>query len=518
MAMMGARRRAVTGGVALGTLLVALNISVVSTVMPTVVASLGGLDLYSWVFMAYLMASTVTTPIAGRLSDLYGRRRLYIAGTALFILGSALCGASQSMEQLILFRAVQGLGGGALLALHFTIIGDVFPPTQRAQVQGLVATVWAVSSVAGPLIGGFIVDQIGWRWVFYLNLVPAALPLPLILVNLVEARRGRPQIDYLGVLFLTTTIIALLLGPLQPGAVWGSLPVFGFSLIAIGSLAAFLVVEGHAAQPLVPLGLFRSRTFTIANVGNFLTGLAVLASPTFIPPFVQGVMGRSATQAGLAMMPMSIGWPLGSLIGGQILNRLGYRNVVTIGMGLMVIGFFPLSRISLNTGFFEIMSASFVAGAGMGLIAPTVITAVQNTVDRSELGIATSLAQFFRQIGGAMGLSVMGSLMAFRFHRALGQLLLPLDPASLLEAGGGDMQAALDPERASQLSAPVRAAFQGAMAEAIAWVFAIALAAVILGLLVGFFMPNTSPLREAKARDSLEESGETGFSQSGRLF
>ena len=499
--MAGRKRLLVTVAVALGIFLGALDTTIVGTAMPTVIASLGGLSLYSWVFASYMLTSTVAAPIFGKLSDLFGRKVLFVIAIAIFLTGSALCGGAQTMEQLILFRGLQGIGGGGLFALAFTIIGVVFSPLERPRLQGMMSAMWAIASIVGPTTGGFIVENLGWRWTFYVNLPIGIIPAALVLYALPEQQQvsqQRRQVDYAGALLLAGGVVALLLAVMAGGqaAPWGSPYILSLFGAAVLLLAAFLWVERRSPEPMVPLHLFRNRVFSVTNGGNFLTGLALFGSASFIPLFVQGVLGGSAMAAGAAVTPLSLGWPAGSVVGGQLVNRIGYRRISLIGTTLMTAGFYLLTSMGIRSEPAEVGRNVFIIGLGMGLIAPTLVVAIQNNVGREYLGTATSSVQFFRNIGGTLGVSVMGALMANVMYREIaqagrtGQLN---GVAGTLGQQLANPQLLMQADTRSQLPVAVLQVMQNGLAQALHGVFLLGLFALAAGVLLAFLMPDSTP-------------------------
>jgi EmrB/QacA subfamily drug resistance transporter len=402
------RRRAITAGLLLGMSLGALEATVVGTAMPTVIATLGGLTHYSWVFSAYLLTSTASVPIWGRLSDLYGRRRMYLTGIAIFLVGSIMSGAATSMTALIVARAIQGLGTGAIIPLSMTIVGELYTIAERARTQAIFSGVWGVASIAGPLAGGYITDALSWRWVFYLNL-PFGL-LAATVIMLAYPRTHRPhavRVDWLGAALLFAGISALLiaLGADAGGFAWG------FAAASAALLAGFVAVERRVPDPILPLDLLRSpliaRTFTVV----FLVGMALFGAIAFIPLFVQGVMGATATQAGQVLTPLFLGWVAMSIASARLTVTLGYRRLAITGSLLMTLGFVGLTLVSADSPRGSVLTAGLLIGAGMGLSMLSLLLAVQHGVARSHLGLATSLNQFSRSVGAAVGIAAMGALM-----------------------------------------------------------------------------------------------------------
>jgi EmrB/QacA subfamily drug resistance transporter len=417
------RRSLVVLGVMLSIFLAAMESTVVSTAMPRVVASLGGLEIYSWVFSGFLLTSTVTMPLWGRLSDLRGRRRVFLGGLTIFLVGSALSGLAQTMTQLIAFRMLQGLGAGSLMTIGMTVIGELFGLERRAKMQGYISGVWGVASLCGPLIGGLLTDHISWRWVFYINLPFGAVAMALIAGGLVDRPRDgrRPVIDYVGLGLFTAGISALLIGALEAGRVasWTGLDVVGPFALAAGALAVFVVVEQRAAEPIVPLRLFGRRMVLAAAVTGFLAGVAMFGAISFVPLYLQVVSGMSATEAGVVLIPFVLGWVAMSITSARLVLRIGYRVLVVAGMVCLTVGFLLLSRWSASLTLGLAMRDALIGGVGMGLTMVPMLIAVQSTVTRADLGAATAMIQFFRTLGGAIGLSVMGTVMAWRLSIGL---------------------------------------------------------------------------------------------------
>ena len=476
MLVMSSRRRwVVTAGVMTGMLLAALEATIVGTAMPTIVAALGGLAHYSWVFSAYLLTSTVTVPVWGKLSDLFGRRRLFQIGVAVFLIGSALCGFAQSMTQLIVWRAVQGVGAGALVPLAMTIIGDIFTLQERARMQGLFSGVWGVSSVFGPLVGGFITDQLSWRWVFLINVPVGIAAAALIGFALVEPKREtRPSIDYAGaaVLTLAMTMLLLVLGEgsdprvlLQPRNL--------ALMAAVGVLlAAFVRIEKRAADPVVPFVLFRNRVVSVAIIVGFLAGIAMFAAITFVPLMAQGVLGATATEAGTFLTPLMLSWVLASIVGGRLMIRLGSRTLVLSGLGLMLIGFCALATFTRDTPRTLMIVELVLIGAGLGLTMLTLLIASQHAVPREQLGITTSLNQFSRSMGGALGVAILGALLA----------------AGLAEFSH-DPNALVNPAARAKIAPAELRALQGALEGTLRTIFWASAAVVALAVAAAFRIP-----------------------------
>jgi EmrB/QacA subfamily drug resistance transporter len=504
------RRWAVTAGVMTGMFLAALEATVVSTAMPTVIASLGGLSHYSWVFSAYLITSTVTVPVWGKLSDLYGRRLFYQLGIAIFLLGSILSGMSTSMTQLIAFRAIQGLGAGALIPLGMTIIGDIYTLEERARMQALFSGVWGFSSVIGPVAGGFITDQLSWRWVFYIN-IPVGLAAALIMgLALKEPKRHeRPAIDYAGAAVLMIAITMLMLALVEGGASVETLTSARNLLLLAGAVvltALFVWIELRASDPIVPFKLFRNRVVLVSIVAGFLAGVAMFGAITFVPLFAQGALGSSATEAGSLLTPLMLSWVSLSIIGGRLLLRVGYKPTSIVGFILLTVGMALLANFNRDTQRVWLYLDLVMVGAGLGLTMLTLLIAVQQAVSRAQLGIATSLNQFSRSIGGAVGVAVMGTVLSAGLTSYLSDFA-GRNPGSLSPQRAAELaanpNALIEPAARSTLPPAALDALQGALTSAIHNVFWVATVVAALALLATFALPRAG---EATAPSPPEET------------
>lgn len=411
-------KRRVLVAVMLAIFLAAIESTVVALAMPTVVASLGGIRFYSWVFSGYLLTQTVSMPLWGRFSDLYGRRPVYLAGLATFLVGSALSGTSQDMAQLIAFRMIQGLGAGSLMTLGYTIIGEIFGLERRAKLQGYLSGVWGVASMVGPPLGGLLTDHVSWRWVFYMNVPFGAVAMALVATALRRETRParRPAIDWRGTACFTLGIVLVLLALVEAGreAAWSGAGVLAPLAAGAAALAVFIAVERRAAEPIVPLGLFASRMVVAAVLTRSLAAMAMFGALAFVPLFIQAVTGASATRSGAVLAPFVLGWVALSATSARLVLRVGYRSVVMAGVACLTGAFLLLARWDAGLGMVGAMRDVLLAGIGMGLVIVPMLIAVQSAVPRSNLGIATSVIQFFMSIGGAVGVSVMGTVMAQR--------------------------------------------------------------------------------------------------------
>ncbi len=487
------RRWAVTAGVMTGMFIAALEATVVGTAMPTVIASLGGLNHYSWVFSAYLVTSTVTVPVWGKLSDLYGRRLLYQIGIAIFLLGTLLSGFSTSMTQLIVFRAIQGLGAGALVPLGMTIIGDTFTLKERAKMQAYFSGVWGLSSIIGPIVGGFITDQISWRWVFFVNLPIGVIAALIIGFSLREPKILRkPTIDYAGAILLMTAISLLMVAMVEGGSGGlfspQNLLIFTASVVL---LAVFVIVEKRAVDPIIPFDLFRNRTIAIAIPAGFLGGVAMFGAISFIPLFAQGSLGFSATAAGSLLTPLMLSWVSMSIIGGRLMLRVGYRIVTIVGYSALTLGFILLALFDRETNLFWLYVDLMTIGTGLGLSMLTLLIAVQQAVDKSKLGVATSLNQFSRSIGGAIGVAIMGAVLtaslATELNKAANENGVITEAQA--EEFASNPNALIEPSAKAEISGETLDVLQSALAHAIRPVFWLGALMAGFGLLVVLFLP-----------------------------
>jgi EmrB/QacA subfamily drug resistance transporter len=427
-------RRLITLALFVATFLVALDTSVIATAMPTVIGQIGGIQLYAWVFSAYLLTSTVTVPIYGKLADLFGRKPVFLASIAIFLVGSMLCGQAQTMEQLIAFRLLQGLGAGGVLPINQTILGDVFPLEERARITGLFSTVWGVSGLLGPAIGGFLTEHVSWRWVFYVNFPLCVLSIVLIWKFLHERiqRRGH-SIDYIGALTLSAAVALLLVG-LQTSDNQPEQTLL-YVLAAI-LVPVFVWQERRAPEPLVPLWLFGRRAIGISTLGGVLLGFDLFGQSTFLPPFVQGVMGATPTLSGFVLAGSSIGWPIASAVGGRLLLRWGFRGPCVLGGVFLVVGFALLLFIDARVGLWVPFAISCVLGLGFGFYTVATILAAQTAVGWQYRGVVTGASQFARNIGGTIGVSIAGAIFTAGVASAASVNVNPNDLLSPAARGG----------------------------------------------------------------------------------
>ncbi|MFB7409402.1 DHA2 family efflux MFS transporter permease subunit [Streptomyces sp. NPDC056202] len=490
------------GALLLGMLLAALDQTIVATALPTIVSELGGMEHLSWVVTAYILASTAGTPLWGKLGDQYGRKRLFQGAIVLFLIGSALCGIAQNMPQLIAFRAVQGLGGGGLIVLSMAIVGDLVPPRERGRYQGLFGAVFATTSVLGPLLGGVVTQQLSWRWVFYINLPIGIVALFVIAAVLhVPVRATRHTIDYLGTLLIASVAICLVLVASLGGTTWawGSAQIIGLAVLAAVLLVLFVRVERRAAEPVLPLKLFRIRTFSLVSVISFVIGFAMFGAMTYLPTFLQVVQGVTPTRSGVHMLPMVAAILITSTVTGQIVSRTGRWKVFPIaGTAVTCLGLLLLHRLTENSSTAEMSVYFFVFGVGLGLVMQVLVLVVQNAVPYADLGVATSGATFFRSIGASFGVAVFGTIFTTRLTHSLDDVFAAATASGQdVPPGIGPEQLAADPRTVTALPADLRPEVLHAYATSIADVFLYAAPVVLAAFLVALF------LKEDKLRGSV---------------
>ncbi|MFI6331718.1 MDR family MFS transporter [Micromonospora chersina] len=487
-------------GLMTGMLLAALDQTIVGTALPTIVGELGGINHYSWVVTAYLLASTASTPLYGKMADLYGRRPVFLFSIGTFLLGSLLAGLSQNMTQLIVTRGVQGLGAGGLLTLAFTIISDVVPPRERGRYQGLFGAVFGISSVAGPLVGGYFAET-NWRWIFYINVPLAILAIVVCyhVMRLVPFQRREHSVDWVGAGLLVAGVSCLLLALSWGGNAyaWGSGVIIGLFVAGAVLGVLFLIQEARVKEPILPLRLFRSPTFALANSAGFVLGLVMFGSIIFIPLYLQIVKGASPTKSGLLMLPMMAGIIFTSIITGRAMSRIGrYKWFPVAGAAVLVAGMLLFRQLQVATSLWVAFGFMVVIGVGLGLCMQSLILAVQNAVDPRDLGAGTSSATFFRSLGGSFGVAILGAVLSSRLTGELAGRLpgaiaqLPPDQRAAVAAGGGANISINDPATIMALPGPVRAAIQASFVESLHLVFLTTGLVAILAVLVTLLMPN----------------------------
>ena len=509
----------VTVGVMLALLLAALDQTIVGTAMPKIIADLNGFDRYAWVTTAYLVTSTVTVPIAGKLGDLFGRKPFILAGMAGFMAMSWLCGFSQDMTQLIIFRGAQGLFGGVLFASVFTVLADVFPPQMRTRMQGVFGGVFGLASVIGPTAGGFITDNWGWRWVFYVNIPVGVLGIALLAAFLpfVRTKASWRDIDIAGAVLLTAGLVPILISLSNTTnygwTSWQTLvPLIGGVLV----LVAFLVVEHFEREPIVPLSMFKNQAYSVSVLVGFLAAFSMFGTIIFVPLIFQGVLGISATNSGTLITPMMFGLIGASIVSGQLMVRIRqYKYLGTAGAALMVVGMYLLSLVSIHSTAFEVTASLVIVGAGVGVTFPLYINAVQSAVEQKYLGVVTSNIQFFRNVGGTIATAIFGSILASRLKPNIQDqvdALTGIPPAfkSSFKVGAGNAQQIFNAANLAHARAGLPAnlqpffdqmmtAVKAGLAVTLHELFLIGVVAAVLAMIASLFMPNV-PLLAARRR------------------
>lgn len=517
----GRRLVLVTVGIMLALFLAALDQTIVGTALPRIVAELKGLDFYAWVLTAYLVTSTIMTPISGKLGDLFGRKPLLLTGMVGFILASWLCGLSQDMLQLVTFRGIQGLFGGVLFSTVFASIADIFTIEMRSRIQGLFGGIFGIASVVGPTIGGYLTDNFtnvipgvaGWRWVFYVN-VPVGLAAILFVLFTMPRTRHQAtwrDIDFPGVVALTAGLAPLLIAfSITRDHDWGSPEVLGLLAIGTAMLVAFYFLERRTDHPIVPFALFKNRTFTVAVIAGFLVAVGMFGAIVYVPLVYQGVLGIAATNSGLLITPMMVGLVAGSATTGQVMLRVKrYRYIGTFAMALLALGTYLMSRITIDTQQLEVVRDLVIVGLGVGITFPLYLNSVQSAVEPRYIGVVTSQIQFFRNVGATIGTAILGSFLSHslpgNIQARIDALNLPPQFKQFVPTGGGNIQTLFDPVSLAAARASVPPQFQGlfdsvitavraGLAVTLQEVFLAASAAALLALVASVFLDDV-PIR-----------------------
>lgn len=498
----------VMGALMLVMLLAALDQTIVSTALPRIASELGGLDKYAWVATSYLLTSAITTPIYGKIGDLFGRKKIFQVAIVIFLIGSVFCGLSQNMDQLVLFRAIQGIGGGGLMSLVLTIVGDIIPPRQRGKYQGYFGAVFAVSSVAGPLLGGFLAGAptllgvSGWRWIFYIN-----LPLGLLAMAVVAARLHLPvlkrehKIDYPGVVLLTISAVSLLLVSIWAGITyaWSSPQIISLSVISLIFSALFVLQERRAVEPIIPMSLFRNDIFRASVLLSVLTGITMFASILYIPQYQQIVRGYSPTESGLLMIPLVAGLLTASIISGRLISKFGkYKPFPIFGTLMLAFGMWLFSHVSLTTSNWTLSAWMVVLGLGLGSFMQVATLAVQNSVKRKELGTATSSTTFFRTMGSSLGGAIFGTILISRLTQHLAPVLSKMPNVSvesITEGGTAQLQ-----NLPAYLQSDILTAYVNSFQD----MFLIGIPFALAAFVVALFL-REAPLRSSHVSEDVED-------------
>ncbi len=493
-------------GLALGMLLASLDQTVVGTSLPKIVGEIGGMSLFSWLFTAYMLAETITIPIAGKMSDRFGRKPVFLAGMGLFMAGSFLAGMSNSMEMLIICRFIQGLGGGALMPVAMATVADLYAPTERGKIQGMLGAVFAIATIIGPLMGGYIVDNMDWRWVFYVNLpvgvfavLVASMKFPRLVNN------DRRPIDYPGMVTLIGTLAPALLVITWGGSTyaWASAEIVGLIALSVVSLAAFLIIEKRASDPILPLYIFKEPIVSLASAGLFIMSLGMFGVISFLPLFLQAVIGMSASNSGELIIPMMGGVMLTMLLSGFLLKRTGYKIWLLIGPPLAALGLFMLSTLHAGSSQWDAIIYLVITGAGLGAVMANFIVAAQNVVCKKDMGVVTSSISLFRSIGGTVGVAALGGLINGKMVEELGKNLAPGVLETLPTTDANSVGQLLLMTTVPPIPAPILDAIRLSLSNSITFAFFVGAIIVLLSLVASVLVRRV-PLKSAEEYHELE--------------
>ncbi|MTH52058.1 DHA2 family efflux MFS transporter permease subunit [Bacillus mangrovi] len=502
-------------------LFAALNQTIVGTALPKIVAELGGFEYYSWVFTIFMLTSSITAVLVGKLSDIYGRKPFILIGIGVFMAGSLMAGFSQSMIQLIIFRGIQGFGGGMIMSTAFTAVGDLFSPRERGRWQGILSSVFGLASVFGPTFGGWIVDNANWQWVFWVFL-PFGIVAFLCIISLFPStpKKQSESVDYLGSILLTAVIVPLLLAFTWAGTTydWGSVQIIGLFALTVISLGLFIWAEKKVKSPVMPLELFKNRIFTLSNAAGFILGVGMFGAVMYVPFFIQGVMGVSAAVSGLIMMPMTLSMVAASSITGSFITKTGkYKVFALTGLAIMAAGMFSLSMMNSDTSIAIAVINNIIVGTGLGMSFPIFTLTVQNAVSHQHLGVATAASQLFRQTGGTIGVAIMGLVLNNSMHRAERPEIPEGLPADNVQ-GLMNPQALMDHAKLDKVLASVPPQYQDAITKLIdsvketlqnglSGIFLICAGIILLGFILTFFLKEI-PLRTSNSDAPAEQETE----------
>ena len=492
------KRNLAAVGVMLVIFLFAIDATIVSTSMPTIVGKLGGLELYSWVFSIYMLTSALTTPIFGKLADLFSKRRLMLVGIGIFLLGSILCGAAQSMEAMIVFRAVQGLGGGAIYALSFIVVGVLYAADQRAKIQGFISGIWGLASILGPLAGGLIVEYANWRWIFFVNFPLIAIATLLIVIGLKEVREERrgARLDLAGTGTLLVGLLLIFYALAQSAHARHPLNAETVGLMIVGTviLVIFYFIERRAAEPIIPRDLFHIGLYKSSVAVATLSAMGVFGAISYLPLYLQGVMGTTATATGLVLLALSMGWTIGSLTAGQGINKVGYRWVAAAGMMLLAFGYGVFIAPQSEVGLIAIVLSATAIGIGMGMANLTTLVAAQTAVAHLRIGVATSTVMLFRTFGAAFAVSLMGTVMLGQLQKSLSQLRAAnTNVAALVWEKLANPHNLLEPATRGQIPGELLPRLIASLGDALWYAFLTGFVLMIVGVAVSFSMANYTP-------------------------